>query len=288
MGTGEGARGRLARALANEPVAPPVRGFVFVGPSLVPGASGADPVAALARAAARARLDFCTAPSWEPWAGGCVERAHDDGLACVWAVGGVLTPALAALGHVHGLRAIARDPALLRPALDEAAGAMLAALRAGVALGADAVIVADDLASDAGPVADPAYLRAEVMPRLALAARAAGDAGLPAVLHSDGAMDALVGDIRAAGFSGVHLGRLRTGFDRAAAAARAVGLVAMGGLEAAVVGGGGPRAVAEGTRLAILAQAGGVIIADDGGVSTTAQYAGLLAALGAAVASPHE
>jgi hypothetical protein len=55
----------------------------------------------------------------------------------------------------------------------------------------------------------------------------------------------------------------------------------VGGLSARTLGTGPPPAVLAGTRLAILAESGGLLIADDGGITTPEEFAALLAALAA-------
>jgi hypothetical protein len=277
---------RFRRALTDARVEPLVEGFSFIDPSLLPGTgAGAHPPAlALARAAGDLRLDFAFVPSWEKWALPAVAELRAVGVAALWAVPGVLTPVLQRLGGGGAaLREIARDPARLAPALDEAASSARSALEAGLAAGADGVVVADDLAGSAGPIASPAFLEAGVFPRLALLARRAADAGVPALLHCDGAAESLYPYVRAAGFAGVHGDCGGVGRTAAAlAAARRAGLALAGGIAAADLGGGLARAASAGTAAATVASGGGLLLADDGGVTTVAECAALLAALEAA------
>jgi hypothetical protein len=275
---------RLRSALTGAPATPVVEGFSFVDPRLLPGLGGPRrPAPALAYAAADLHLDFAFVPSWEHWALEAVYELHAVGVAAVWAVPGVLTPTFERLGAAEALRAIARDPVTLSLALDESAAASGGAIESGLVAGADAVVVADDLAGAAGPVASAAFLDGEVFPRLAVVARRAADAGVPAVLHCDGAAESLYASVRASGFAAVHGDCGGAGRTAAAlAAARRAGVALVSGIAAADLGGGLTRAAAAGATAATAAAGGGLLLADDGGVATAAECAALFAAFGAA------
>lgn len=264
-------------------VAPPACGVTFIASDVLPRQSRAlDPAAALARAYADAELDFAFVSSWEPWAGVLAGLLREASIAVLWVVPGVLWPALGAVGVGEGLRTIARHPGSLASELDRAAEAMLHAVATGVGLHADAVVVADDMAGETGPLVSPDFVSAHVLPRLTYAVDAAASAGVPALLHSDGDISALLPACRDAGFVGVHACVSGAeAFERVYAHARRQGLAVLGGLPARLLSGGLPAAVLAGTRLAILAQSGGLLIADDGGITTPEEYAALLAALAA-------
>jgi hypothetical protein len=275
---------RTMRALSGVVLTPPACGATFMPPEALPRAvAGTPPAAALARAYADARLDFAVVPSWEPWAGTLAASLRADDAAVFWAVPGVLTTALMSVGYPAGLRAIGRAPETLTTALDEAETAMLAAVSAGVAAGADAVLVADDMAGASGPIAPPEYLAGRILPRLARAAAAVRAAGLPALLHSDGDVTLLLPAIATCGFGAVHVAGVRAdAFERIAAAARRSGLVVIGGLGTQALGQGIASGVREGTRLATLARSAPLLVADDGGITTQKEYSALLAGLSAA------
>jgi hypothetical protein len=275
---------RFRRALEGAPMEPVVEGFSFVDPSLLPGvgAPAREPALALVHAAGELHLDFAFVPSWEGWAAAAVRELRAAGVAAVWAVPGVLTPALEHLGVAEGLREIAREPSAgVRAAMETASRSAAEALDAGLAAGADAIVVADDLAGSSGPIVSPDFLEAEVFPLLAGLARSADDAGLPALMHCDGAAESLYGQVHAAGFAALH-GDLAGRTAAALAAARRAGIALAGGIAAADLGGGLARAVAAGTAGAAVASGGGLLICDDGGVATAAECAALFAALGAA------
>ncbi len=276
---------RFRRALSGEVVAPLVAGFTFVDPALLPGPGGParPPASALARAAADLRLDFAFVPSWEPWAITAVAELQASGVAAVWVAPGVLTPLIASLGTAVGLRLVALDEDGRRGAtLDEAAALAGASVDEGIAAGADAVAVADDLAGAGGPIVSPAFLGTEVFPRLARLADRAAAAGVPAVLHCDGAAALLYTSVRRAGFLAVHGDCGGPGRTAAAlAAARCAGVALIGGLAASQLT-DAARGGAAGTAAAALATRGGLLLADDGGVASAAECAALFAALGAA------
>jgi hypothetical protein len=272
------------RALSGVVLTPPACGATFVPREALPGAThGAAPAGALARAYADANLDFAVVPSWEPWAGDLAARLHAAEVAVLWAVPGVLTAALSSGGYPAGLRAIGRSPATLVPALEDAEAAMLQAVEDGAAAGADAILVADDLASSSGPIASPEYLVADVLPRLARGAAAARALGLPALLHSDGDVTALLRAVARSGFAAVHVaGVSPEAFERLLAAAHGAKLAVLGGLGTPALAQGIAAAVRQGARLAILARTGPLLVADDGGITAQKEFAALLAGLSAA------
>jgi hypothetical protein len=275
---------RTMRALSGAVLTPPACGATFVPPEALPGsAPGADPASALARAYADAKLDFAFVPSWEPWARDLALNLRAADVAVLWAVPGVFTPALASAGHSAGLRAIGRTPGALTPALEAAQTAMLRAIADGVANKADAIVVADDLAGASGPLASPEYLVANVLPRLARAAAAARAAGRPAVLHSDGDVTAMLRAVSRAGFAAMHLAGVGDeALGRLFGQARSAGLAVIGGLGARTLAHGLVGGVRTGTRLAVLARSGPLLVADDGGITTPKEFAALLAAISAA------
>jgi len=279
-----GAIDRFRLALSGAPVTPVATGLSFVDPSLLPGPGGParSHASALANACEGLRLDFAFVPSWEPWALDAVGMLRAVGVAVAWVVPGVLTPVFEGLGAGEVLRATERDPGRLAEALDEATTRSESAIDAGIAAGADAIVIADDLAGADGPLVPPSFLDPEIVPRLArLVARAAA-VGLPAVLHCDGVAAPLYAPAHAAGFAAVHGdcgGPARVA--AALALARRVGVMLAGGIGASQLT-DLARATAAGATAATLAAQGGLLVCDDGGVATRAECAALFAALGAA------
>jgi hypothetical protein len=275
---------RFAAALRGEQVDPPAFGLTFLPLSAASDRRGVDGVvSALPRAISDGDFDFVFVPSWEPNAELLMRVARDAGAAALWTVRGALWPALDEMGLGEGLRATLLDPASLRGPLDAAVEDARCAVTRGASLGADAIVVAEDLAGRDGPLVTLEYAVAELMPRLGTIASAIAAAGLPAVIHSDGGVGGLCADMREAGFEALHAGGMSgEDFEDLLTRARSVGLVVIGGIMTASLAEGLPAAVMAGTRAGILARRGGLILADDGGVTGFDQYAALLAAFAAA------
>jgi hypothetical protein len=272
---------RVTQALARRPVQPPVTGLTFppvealasVVPGCGPGAASC--LAATARALA---LDFVFVPASASWA---KEAATTMPCAVLWAVDGPLWPVLSENGLLDGLRATVLDPPSLRAGLERETARCASEIAKGLSLGVAAVVIADDLAGSAGPFVPPAFVAEEVLP--CLTALVAGAGSTPAVLHSDGDIAPLLTSVRDAGFAGVHAGGGlgRRGFEALCAQAAALGLSAIGGIDTASLAEGTAAAVRAGTRLALLSGSCGLLVADDGGLTTPEDVAGYAGVLGA-------
>lgn len=260
-------------------------GLTFVPTlALAPVARAAvDPVSSLVEAASALRAAFAFIPAGEPWADEALDALSGAGVAPMLALSGPLWPIIEARGAMEGLRATLTRPAEIGEQLDAALEPLLAGLTRGAEFGARAVVLAEDLAGSTGPLVAPDFVIAELMPRYRRLVASARTAGLPAIFHSDGEIRPLLPAIARAGFVGVHAGGgLDTdGFERVFWAARAAGLVVVGGLVTAELA-NPAKAEALGSRLGVLARAGGLFVADDGGITTTREVAGLVTALAAA------
>jgi hypothetical protein len=278
-------RDRVRDSLRGLAVQPPATGLTFVPPAALSAedVERQDPALVLTEACTNAELDFAFVPSWEPWAPRALALLARADVACLWVVRGVLWPTLEGLGVSEGLKATASDPGSLRPLLDEAAAVARQETEHGLALGADAVVVAEDLAGATGPLVSPDFALAEVLPRLAGVTALARADGTAAVLHCDGDVRVLLSAVAIAGFDAVHAGGIDAdAFERLFWQARTDGLAVLGGIDVAGYDRGLPAAVRAGTRAGILAAAGGLLVADDGGVASHHQFAAVLAALAAA------
>lgn len=260
-------------------------GLTFVPTqALTPVARGAsDPVSALTDAAVALRAAFAFVPAAETWSAEALPALADAGVAPMLAFSGPLWPIIEARGAMEGLRATLTRPEEIGAQLDEALDPLMTAVARSAEAGARAVVIAEDLAGSAGPLVAPDFVIAELMPRYGRLVEAARAAGLPAVFHSDGDVRLLIPAIVRAGFVGLHAaGGLDTeGFDRVFWAAHEAGLVVLGGLVTAELA-NAARAEALGSTLGVLARAGGLFLADDGGITTTREVAGLVTALAAA------
>lgn len=279
------ARERVLSALWGEAPDPVVAGFTYV-PASVAGHDDPPPPGGgamrVARAAADAQLDFVFVRHGAAGSRRLAGLLVELGIEPVWAIDGVLWSALDALGLELGLRATVLAPDSLEPLLDAALDRALAAVQVAHAAGAVAVAVGEDLAGDAGPLVAPDYVNDAVMPRIARIAQEATSLGMPAILHTDGDARVFVPAAARSGFQAIHASGGSPGFALLAAAARAAGLAAVGGISTAALSGGLDPAVAAGTLAATLAAGGGILVADDGGISTRDQYVALAAALEAA------
>jgi hypothetical protein len=276
---------RLEQALAGELVSPLVEGLSFVPPAALPGLRGdtaATPASALGRTCEDAHLDFAFVPSWEEWADAATIELAARGVAVLWVVRGVLWPALEAAGVAAGLRATVADPASLAPLMDDALESARIDLARGLARRVAGVVVAEDLAGSGGLLVPPDFACGHVLPRLAMLLSPVGRSRLPAVLHSDGDVRALIGELTRSGFQALHGdcgGEQRIG--RTLEVARGEHVALVGGIATAALA-DPMRAVTVGTAAAAQAAGGGLVLADDGGVTTQGQCAALLGALAAA------
>lgn len=252
--------------------------------ALTPVSGGAhDPAEALAHAATELGASFAFVPSDEPWAEKAAEALSDAAVAPLWSIPGPLWPVIDARGALEGLRATLTRPEEVGRELDARLDALLSEVGRGVRLNARAIVLAEDLAGTDGPLVAPDFAIAELMPRYERVVRAASSLGLPAVFHSDGDIRPLLPAIIRAGFVAVHAGGglAFPAFDRLFWAAREAGLAVIGGLLTAELG-NAARAEAAGSNVGVLAQAGGLFVSDDGGITTALEVSGLVTALAAA------
>lgn len=260
-------------------------GLSFVPPAaLAPVAAGhADPAEALVAACVGLAASFAFVPASAPWAESAVSMLVEAGIAPMWAVDGPLWPVIEARGALDGLRATLTRPEEIGAELDEGLDLIVHEVTRGAGLGARAIVLAEDLAGTDGPLVAPDFAIAELLPRYDRVTRVARALGVPAVLHSDGDIRPLLPAVARAGFSAVHAGGGLgfEAFDRLFWAARDAGVAVIGGLLTAELG-NPARAEAIGSTIGVLAQAGGLFVADDGGITTPAETANLVSALAAA------
>lgn len=248
--------------------------------AVVQGTGAEGPADSLAVFVTALDLDFAFVPAGEGWAMHAIAALHRADAAGLWAVAGVLGRIGQALGWSQMLATSASEPGLLAVPIAEALHDALDDVRAGIAAEADAIVVADDLAGAAGPLISPDFALDALLPCYARLATEAAEAGRRAVFHADGDIRALVPALARAGFSGLHLGGLGPdAFANAFAAARVEGLVVLGGIEGASVLSGARRA---GTAAARYAETGGLIVCDDGGLTSPEEIAAYASALEAA------
>ncbi|MDO9557562.1 MAG: uroporphyrinogen decarboxylase family protein [Coriobacteriia bacterium] len=243
-----------------------------------------EPAQALVDACRELEADFAFVHCCEQWSADALELLLNAGVTPFWAVDGPLWPVLQEYGVTQGLRATLTRPDEVAARIDGRIDTIVEQIRHGVGLGARAIVIAEDLAGAQGPLVAPDFAIEVLFPRMQRLVGIASAAGVPCVLHSDGDIRLLLGAILKAGFSGVHAGGGLDfdGFERLFLAARKMGLVVIGGLQTVELGQGFPKATALGSQAGILAALGGLLLADDGGLTEPLQVAMLAAALMAA------
>ncbi len=241
----------------------------------------ADDAEALAAAAASLRVDLAFVDAGRKFAREAVVTLHDADIAAIWSVDGVFGRVATDVGWSEALRMTAAEPGALAARLDGALHEALVAVRGAFDAGADAVLVADDLAGPVGPLLSPDFALDALIPCYHRLALESASGGLPAIFHSDGEIRALMPALARAGFSATHIAGLNAdGFGAAAATARRAGLVALGGVRTGALPEGARDAGERAAKVAALL--GGVIVCDDGGLLTFPQLTALGAALDAA------
>jgi len=257
-------------------------GMTFVPITAARGLVGDDePARALARCAAELNVDLVFVPGSEPWAAEAVNLLRDDGRTVAWTVHGPLGHALAEHGFSEGLRLTAWDPEELQASLDMGTSMATNSIARGVAAGAELVVVADDLASSTGPLVSPDYVNEHVLQRLALLVEVAATDGLQVIIHSDGDVRAFLQSFVRAGFLALHGGGgLHPDlFESLLAEARFQGLGMIGGITTSVLGADHSTAAALGAQMGALAHGGGLVVADDGGMTESDELRSLMVAL---------
>ncbi len=260
-------------------------GLTFVPPDVlgvVGGAAAAtdEPAVRLAGACTTLGASFAFVSAAEEWATDAARLLTEQGTAVLWAIDGPLWPVIREHGELAGLRSTLTEPERIGRAIDERLDGVLAGIATGARLGARAIVLAEDLAGSSGPLIAPDFAIAELLPRYARIVQAAGALDLCCVLHSDGDVRPLLPAIARAGFVAIHAGGGLDfqRFDKLFWAARDTGLAVIGGLMTGDLG-NGIRAEAIGSTVGVVAEAGGLLVADDGGITTHDQMRGLITAL---------
>jgi len=271
---------RVAAALRGEPGIV-VRGLTFVPSDALSAikwnAASPFPLVAAAR---DLDLDFAFVRAEDSQAEAVATALDDAGTATMWVIDGPFGRVGAARGWAAALADVVRARSELAAELNAVTEGLLRDVERGGDAGASAIVVADDMSLASGFLMGPDDALELMVPPLGRIARKAASVGLPAVLHSDGDIRAFLPAIAREGFSGVHVGGM--GWDSFVAlfeAARAEGLAVIGGLEGTELRADHARAVGAGTRAAVLADSGGLLVADDGGVTRAEEVAALVTAL---------
>ncbi len=274
---------RVSRALHGEPVV--VAGMTYVPAMVLTGitwGAGHSGIPLVDAACSAMAPDFVFVTAEEPWSARAAHLLAEQGVAVMWSVTGPFGRAADRLGWSEVLRLSAHRQSVFADVLDEGLPAIRTEVRSGLDLGVTAVVIADDLAAASGPLLAPDIALTEIVPRCAVAVDPAAGRGVPTVFHSDGDVRPLLTALVGAGFSAVHPGGLDSD-DLAAhlTAARNSGLVTLGGLPASALR-SGPAPTEQAVTAALIASLqGGLLVADDGGISTTNELSAFVSALAA-------
>ncbi len=261
-------------------------GLTFIAPDALEAVASdmTSPAATLVSAARELGAAFAFVPSWESWALDAVAALREAGVSAFWVVEGPLWPVLERRGLQEGLRATLTHPDDVASEIREGIEQVISLVRNGLVQGVSAVVIAEDLAGSEGPLVAPDFAIDVLVPLLSQVAQIAAGYGAPAVLHSDGDIRWLLPAVKRAGFAGVHAGGGLTfdAFERLFWVAHAEEIGVIGGLQTVELGGGRARAEVLGSRAGLLARAGGLLLADDGGVTEPQQVTLLADAVSAA------
>lgn len=260
-------------------------GLTFVPTDTLGPVIGAThgPAVDLVEACLELRAAFAFVPASAPWAEDAVTGLSESDVAPLVAISGPLWPLIEAKGVAEGLRATLTRPEEIATEIDAQIDSLVAEVARVAGLGARAIVLAEDLAGTQGPLVAPDFAIAELMPLYERIVRAARSLGMPTVFHSDGDLRLLLPAIAKAGFVAVHAGG-GLGFDafeRLYWAAREESVAVIGGLVTSELV-NRVRAELLGSRLGVLAKAGTLFVADDGGITTAEEVAALVGALVAA------
>lgn len=258
-------------------------GFSFVPSEAVASLTWGHPeLPRVAAACCDLELDFAFVPAKEPGAASLAEHIDSCGTAVLWSVDGPLGRVASELGWARVIVLSATCPEDLDAALDRAVEAVAHEI-ASAPSGAVGCVIAEDLASNGGPLFPPDFVFENVLSRLGRLAELARGRGMEPIIHSDGDTRVFLHAMAGIGFDAIHVGGLDYRvFVELYGSARAAGLGVIGGLPGDDLRAGAPRAVEAGTRAGLLAEVGGLLVSDDGGLTTSGEVTALMAALGAA------
>jgi plasmid stabilization system protein ParE len=241
----------------------------------------------MAVACTRLELDFIFVPSWEPWAEEALDRVAACGVAPLWVVQGPLGVIAERDGWAETLRSSAADPEGLGRRMGEIMPSLREKVRRGIGLGASAIVVADDLAGADGPLVAPDFALDQILPRTGSMAAEAAEQAVPSIFHSDGDVRWAVSALRRRGFAAIHPGGLTgSAFDAFTDVCWEHDLAVLGGLSREVLAAGGPAVLREAAHVSVRALQGGLLVSDDGGISTPVELASLVSALQALRSAP--
>jgi uroporphyrinogen decarboxylase len=153
---------------------------------------------------------------FDPAAADAVRRAYPDHCLFFGTHVGPLTAAYLAMGFERFFLRLTDDPAFVHALLAARTAWCIALFRRAVDLGAEVLVMGDDMASGDGPLLSPRMAREFVLPYHRAIVSAFADLGVPVIWHSDGDIRSLLPLAVEAGFVGVHGLEPAAGVDLAA------------------------------------------------------------------------
>lgn len=157
------------------------------------------------------KLDLICLHAEGPWGGEAApppgpetfHRMIAEGLFVFWVVNGAFQSAMAR-GGMAFLLDLARTPGEAGRELQRRSRRVVDTMAAGVAAGAQGIVVADDIAYQRGTYVSPEGIERDLLPLWRAQVQAARDLGVPVFLHSDGNLNGVLPHIAAAGFDGLQ------------------------------------------------------------------------------------
>ncbi len=254
--------------LAGHSVAP-VCGITWVETFIAAAVVGSDasvsPCDVLPALATWLGADLAFVPQ-EEWAAETVGALRRGDVAAAWTVAGPIGRWARSSGWPDVLMRCARDPVGASDQLSSWLPEILSDVQRGLAAGADAIVVADDVAGDGGRMFSADVVRSLSRFVLTPIAQLSTRHGVPTVFHSDGDLSPFLTYLGDAGVRGVHValpGGCLIG-DVVEAADKA-GLVVLGGIGVRDVSRGDTSDADDAVKLA---RTGALMLTDDGGILT--------------------
>jgi uroporphyrinogen decarboxylase len=142
-----------------------------------------------------------------------IARLVDEDLFVFWLVDGAFQLTMSRHDFMTFMQAIATSPETVAREMENASGQVTACMAQGVIHGAHGVIIADDIAYQAGPYMSPEFGRRYLLPIWRRQTMAARGLNVPVFFHSDGNINRFVPLVVEAGFDGLQCIEPAAGMD---------------------------------------------------------------------------
>lgn len=142
-----------------------------------------------------------------------IARLVDADLFVFWIVDGAFQRTMIRHDFMPFMQAIAASPDAVAGELENASRQVTACMAQGIGYGAHGIIVADDIAYQAGPYMSPEFGRRYLLPVWRRQTRAARALNVPVFFHSDGNINRFVPLVVEAGFDGLQCIEPAAGMD---------------------------------------------------------------------------